>query len=171
MEDELKPCPFCGGPAELDSQRAFLAIPSGKLATGIAIYCVGECPADMMICRPDVPDVTVEQVIELWNRRADPASAVRNDDTHVHEAIDAGIRRAKQTSAQCNDAAAADQVAHPEDVCEQCGRPNVVLVCSQRDMERGNAGRQRHYLPCVLHQAGRASRLQQRLMADSAGVL
>lgn len=66
----LKPCPFCGGPAELDTRRPFLALSTGKPGTGISVYCVGDCPAEVMLCRGDVEGLTPEMVIDLWNRRA-----------------------------------------------------------------------------------------------------
>ena len=65
---DLLPCPFCGEPAELDTQRAYRVITNGNMGDGIAVYCTA-CPADMMICRADVPDIQPEQVVELWNRR------------------------------------------------------------------------------------------------------
>ena len=72
MADELKPCPFCGGAAEMDTARAFRELRSGNVSTAVAIYCV-DCSADICLCRADMPDLTtadlVYQVLEQWNRR------------------------------------------------------------------------------------------------------
>ena len=65
---DLLPCPFCGGDAETDGSRAFLALPSGQLGYAVAVYCT-ECPADISLCLLDVPEATVEMVVELWNKR------------------------------------------------------------------------------------------------------
>ena len=68
----LAPCPFCGGVAEMDTQRGFREIVSGKLSDGVAVYCLS-CSADMMLCRPDMRDCSTEDLIfmvrEQWNRR------------------------------------------------------------------------------------------------------
>jgi hypothetical protein len=66
---ELKPCPFCGGDAEMDTRQGYTNYFNGRPETGIAIYCRA-CGVQQMICRGDVPDVEPEHVIELWNRRA-----------------------------------------------------------------------------------------------------
>ena len=68
MSDDLKPCPFCGGDAELDTRQSYRNISTGNLETAIAIYCLG-CGVHQSICRGDVPDVEPEMVVELWNRR------------------------------------------------------------------------------------------------------
>lgn len=71
VSEELKPCPFCGGEAELDTLSQYTNVFTGAKETGIAIYC-RDCVAEIMICRGDVPDVTPEMVEEMWNRRATP---------------------------------------------------------------------------------------------------
>lgn len=74
MSEALKPCPFCGNEAELDSRQAYAQFPpNGRQGTRVTVYCL-DCGADIGICREDVPDVEPEDVIELWNRRA-PTSA------------------------------------------------------------------------------------------------
>jgi len=69
MSEELKPCPFCHGPAEIDTRQGYLNYSNGKMEYAIAIYCT-ECGADISVCRGDVPDIQPEQVMELWNRRS-----------------------------------------------------------------------------------------------------
>jgi len=68
----MKPCPFCGGEAEQDFERAYCMFPSGKLDTAAAIYCI-DCHADMMICRADTPDYSnverMEILVKNWNER------------------------------------------------------------------------------------------------------
>lgn len=67
--DKLLPCPFCGGRAEMDTMTPFTSIFTGMSETGISAYCT-DCSAEIMVCRPDVPDVTEEMVAEMWNTRA-----------------------------------------------------------------------------------------------------
>lgn len=73
MPRDLLPCPFCGGEAELDTQRGYRALSSGRLGNACAVYCT-KCEADMTICLEDVPGWTVEEaaqyVTERWNTRA-----------------------------------------------------------------------------------------------------
>lgn len=73
MTDKLLPCPFCGGDAEQDYQRAFRHLSGGRLDHGAAIYCTS-CNADMIMCRADHPELSDEQrmavMVENWNRRA-----------------------------------------------------------------------------------------------------
>jgi hypothetical protein len=83
--DDLKPCPFCGGPAELDTHRPFLALSSGKPGTGISVYCTGACPAEVMLCRGDVDGLTPEMVIDLWNCRMPAPRAVAFDGADLRE--------------------------------------------------------------------------------------
>lgn len=65
----LKPCPFCGGQAELDSSVHFRAIASGEIERAVSVYCT-DCTAEITICVPDVPDIQPDQVAEMWNTRA-----------------------------------------------------------------------------------------------------
>lgn len=66
MRYKLKPCPFCGGQAELDSKRAFREFLSGKTSDSIAVYCT-KCCVEISVCVPDVPDIQPEQVVYMWN--------------------------------------------------------------------------------------------------------
>jgi hypothetical protein len=72
--EELLPCPFCGGDAEMDTQQSYRNISTARLETGVAIYC-RECPAQVMLCRGDLPDLHPDEVIAIWNRR--PAAGDR----------------------------------------------------------------------------------------------
>ncbi len=66
---ELKKCPFCGGDAELDPRQGYRALGTGRMGNRVVAYC-RDCGADMGVCIEDVPDITPEQVAEMWNRRA-----------------------------------------------------------------------------------------------------
>ena len=65
---DLKPCPFCGGDAELDSMQPYRVFVSGKISVAVAVYCT-ECSAQISVCKLDDPDIQPEQVIDMWNRR------------------------------------------------------------------------------------------------------
>ena len=70
--EELKPCPFCGGEAEMDARQGYAQFPpNGRSGTRVAVYC-RDCGTDIGICREDVPDVEPAQVAEMWNRRVLP---------------------------------------------------------------------------------------------------
>ena len=73
MSEELKPCPFCGGEAELDTSQAYRALSGGALGFRAVVYCA-RCGADMGFCYEDAPGTPrediVNQVVDDWNRRA-----------------------------------------------------------------------------------------------------
>lgn len=64
----LKPCPFCGGDAELDCNGSFKHYSTGKTLRSIDISCT-KCPVSIRICPDDFPGVTPEIVIDYWNVR------------------------------------------------------------------------------------------------------
>lgn len=68
MGTDLKPCPFCGYQAEIDSMTPFRKFLDGEISYGISVSCLS-CTAEIMICREDVPEVSIEMVAELWNQR------------------------------------------------------------------------------------------------------
>lgn len=73
MTDELKPCPMCGSPAEMDTQRGYRRMRDGSIGNAVAVYCT-QCSLDISVCRDDVPDIEPEQVAEMWNRRVQPTT-------------------------------------------------------------------------------------------------
>jgi len=91
MSEELKPCPFCGGEAELDTSQAYRALSGGTLGSRAAVYCA-RCGADMGFCYEDAPGTPrediVNQVVDDWNRRApspDMREAVEALTTLIYE--------------------------------------------------------------------------------------
>ena len=59
--DKLKPCPFCGGEAEISGTMNF---------ESLRRYC-----ATCLVCGVETPRIarTREEAIKAWNRRADNA--------------------------------------------------------------------------------------------------
>lgn len=80
--DEFPSCPFCGEPAEYDSQRwERTAQPFGY--TGHAVYCSGlDCA-----CQVGIHD-TKDEVVAAWNRRAlsSEAAGMREEAAKWHDA-------------------------------------------------------------------------------------
>lgn len=86
---KLKPCPFCGGPAELDSQQSYKNITTGNLGLAAAIYCP-VCPVNMSLCYEDMwnmdADSVVGFVIGAWNTRNGVLTdTAKNDDGHYED--------------------------------------------------------------------------------------
>lgn len=71
---ELKPCPFCGEPAEVDMLRGFRSLQGGRLHSGVSIYCSAQCHVELMLSRADLPEYDDDQLYailaENWNKRA-----------------------------------------------------------------------------------------------------
>lgn len=78
---KLLPCPFCGKPAEADSQRGYRNMRTGNLENAAAVYCTA-CNADMTWCYRDTPDIDCEaamaSLVDQWNTRA-PSTAEVHD--------------------------------------------------------------------------------------------
>lgn len=92
----LKPCPFCGGEAELDEHQEYRNINTGERESAIAVYCA-TCGAQHSICRGDVPDVHPAEVIELWNRRATSPVAEAVTEAMVEAAVQAVRQYTRET--------------------------------------------------------------------------
>lgn len=75
MTNELKPCPFCDGVAEIDTYRYYRNISTGAHERAISIYCTN-CDAEMMHCLADTPEYSDEDIEarlrESWNTRVTP---------------------------------------------------------------------------------------------------
>jgi hypothetical protein len=75
--DELRPCPFCGSAAEMDTRQSYRNISTGNLEDACAIYCTS-CSAHVSHCYADLRDMARDDVIELarseWNARPAPPS-------------------------------------------------------------------------------------------------
>jgi hypothetical protein len=82
--EQLNPCPFCGEPAESDSQQAYRALTDGKIGYAASVYCT-HCPANLTFCYDDARDMCQEDmfdlVVEWWNNRASSLSATPNVST------------------------------------------------------------------------------------------
>lgn len=74
MQNEVKPCPFCGGLPELDALQSFRNFRSNIVEYRASIDCP-KCGASMSLCYSDAPTVpeddVVEMVRDLWNTRPD----------------------------------------------------------------------------------------------------
>ena len=68
MSDELKPCPFCGGKAEMRDARKFLVVSKFSYIFPYSVRCSNE-KCDV---KPYTEYSSTEQeAIDAWNRRAD----------------------------------------------------------------------------------------------------
>ncbi len=69
---DLKPCPHCGGEAEMDTMQAFRVISDGRISHAVAVYCLS-CSAGMTACYADHSGLELDDLIhmlsEQWNRR------------------------------------------------------------------------------------------------------
>lgn len=67
---ELKPCPFCGGKAELDfSHRSFTYTDKNGEARHTGFYYAVKCANEICGCRIGIYEEP-EMAIDAWNRRA-----------------------------------------------------------------------------------------------------
>lgn len=118
MTPTLKPCPFCGGEADLDTNQAYRALLSGTVGKAIAAHCT-KCDASIQVCFRDVPDITPEAVAEMWNtqpvldnvtmlvrrlayqlRRYNPASPLAAEAVAYLSRVPYSITRVTQTGTQ-----------------------------------------------------------------------
>ena len=63
-ETELKPCPFCGGEAVLESYKS-------RKGYEANIQCNGGCLSLMRTITYDTEGEAIEAVVNAWNRRVD----------------------------------------------------------------------------------------------------
>ena len=64
--DELKPCPFCGGEAELYESEAYNLKNGGKVDQTLWFVTCQDCTA--LLCGD-----LKKKAVEMWNRRAGEA--------------------------------------------------------------------------------------------------
>jgi Lar family restriction alleviation protein len=69
MQNELKPCPFCGGKAEMLHWRASV---NGKTIYPYRVRCI-ECKTCVGSSSLKYITLTEEDAREKWNRRVDNA--------------------------------------------------------------------------------------------------
>ncbi|MFA5543029.1 MAG: Lar family restriction alleviation protein [Bacilli bacterium] len=65
MNDDLKPCPFCG-------YEAFVW--PARIIPGFRVSCTDGCAS--MPARPDMTFATRKQAAEAWNRRSEEKEAI-----------------------------------------------------------------------------------------------
>jgi hypothetical protein len=89
----LKPCPFCGAPAEIDTHRGFRHISTGAMESAVSIYCSKHCQIEMMFPVRDYDgsrDDLAFMLSEQWNQRpALPAEKVLEIAEHFDAATEA----------------------------------------------------------------------------------
>lgn len=78
MADELKPCPFCGGPVKLEKahQRRHEQLGMRQFW---GVVCRNTTNIGGTCCMEQVPSASAEAATERWNRRAAPSSPVADD--------------------------------------------------------------------------------------------
>lgn len=77
MQVELKPCPFCGEAAELDTRQGFRHYRTGEPMEKVSVYCIS-CSAEISHYPGDLDcdrEETAELCIAAWNRRAGDSDA------------------------------------------------------------------------------------------------
>ena len=71
MSVELKPCPFCGGDAELDfAHTSFCYIADDGKPRETGFFYTVQCDDEICGCRIGIYE-NPEMAIEAWNRRAE----------------------------------------------------------------------------------------------------
>lgn len=100
MSTELKPCPFCGGVAELIEGEC------GMFQTAFAVYCVGECHAKIGISGRLNETYewtpifgTAAEAAEAWNRRAERTCRAWQD----YEAMEDGMPDCRMWRCECGE--------------------------------------------------------------------
>ncbi len=75
MSEELKPCPFCGEKIEPPKSRQTSTDRSEGFVAFAACYCGGYSATAHKMGRGNTEAEAIQEVIALWNRRAQPAEA------------------------------------------------------------------------------------------------
>lgn len=75
MREELKPCPFCGEKIEPPKSRPASSDRSEGFVAFAACYCGGYSATAHKMGRGNTEAEAIQEVIALWNRRAQPAEA------------------------------------------------------------------------------------------------
>lgn len=139
---DLKPCPFCNGPAELDSLQGYLSMPGGRPRNQAAVYCTGSCGVHMTMCYVDVPhlshDEVVDVLIENWNKRAAlPGSDALLEEIHVelNAAFATALARIAHLEAELAQAKAPGPIAKRLHITSESvgGGGRVVIGFERRD--------------------------------------
>lgn len=68
----LKPCPFCGGEAHMETRQSAITFSDGAYI-GFGVMC-DECSATSGLYFAEKPEVGIRQAADAWNRRAGDAS-------------------------------------------------------------------------------------------------
>ena len=74
MPTELKPCPFCGGAAITCKETDFGRLGEERKAVAVKCYCCGANTGYYFINGAYGTTTTVQDVINLWNRRVGDGS-------------------------------------------------------------------------------------------------
>lgn len=74
MNKVLKPCPFCGGVPKT-SHRAESEASGGGHVAFVACYCGGYASTAHQMGHAETVQDAIAEVVEKWNRRAQPAEA------------------------------------------------------------------------------------------------
>lgn len=75
MSEELKPCPFCGQKIKPPKSRQASTDRSEGFVAFAACYCGGYSATAHKMGRGNTEAEAIQEVIALWNRRAQPPEA------------------------------------------------------------------------------------------------
>ncbi len=78
MNDELKPCPFCGGPVKLEEARETTDYLYGRRRWW-GVVCRNTTNLGGSCCMQQVPSASKEAAISRWNMRNGVASTGASD--------------------------------------------------------------------------------------------
>lgn len=104
--NELKPCPFCGGKAELICVPGYFK--TGLSSSGWLVKCLNGCVNQM-------PYSSDHEAVEAWNRREEPERP--RGEWIPHKSIFGGLGEKVYTCNQCG----YNIGFHTENFCPNCG--------------------------------------------------